>query len=142
MADISSSSALAPADWSALPSRRDLIERIERLAVPADAKALLGQLATVTAQVGGKLVEIGRRILAFVFEMVKTFPNTLFGLLTAHVVTVLIASAPLLGALLGPMLAPLLAAFAIGMGAVADMQGGNLRAHVDALVAEFRAIFA
>lgn len=112
------------------------------MAASADAKALLAQLATVTVEVGGRLVEAGRRILSFALEMAKAFPNTLFGVVVAIIMSVLIASIPFLGGILGPLLAPILLAYGLGSGAITDMKEGALRRRVEALEAEFRAMAA
>ena len=52
----------APAPAPTLPTRRELLDRIDRLAVSADAKALLAQLLATTPQIGGTIVQAGRRI--------------------------------------------------------------------------------
>lgn len=120
-----------------IPTRRALLERIDRLDIAADAKVLLARLVDVTVRVGGVLVEAGRRILAFVFETVKMFPNMIFGVIVAVVMGHLIASAAILGALLGPLLAPLLIAFGLGAGAMMDVADGGLRARVERLARSF-----
>lgn len=114
-----------------LPPRRDTLDRIDRLAVSADAKVLLARLLDATATVAGRVVEIGRRILSFVMDTVRLFPNTTFGVIIGYVMMLLIGSMAALGALLGPMLGPLLVALGMGIGAVIDVQDGALRARVD-----------
>lgn len=126
----------------ALPRRRDLLERIDRLAVSADAKALLARLHAVTVEVGGRIVEVGRRILAFAFEMLKTFPNVTFGVIVALVMSMLIASIPLLGGLLAPLLTPLLLAIGLGAGALADLKEGAMARRVQHLEAQFQTLTA
>lgn len=129
-------------DWSDLPSRRDILDRIDRLDVSADAKLLLAKIATTTMDVGGRIIAAGRRIVAFVFDLMKKFPNTAFGVIIALVVSSLVASIPLLGLVLGPLLAPLLLAFGLTAGAVQDLKDGALRARVADLEAEFRTVAA
>lgn len=129
-------------DWTKLPSRRELLGRVDRLAISADAKLLLANLATATVEVGSHLLEVGRRILAFAFEMAKAFPNTLFGVIIAVIVSMLIASIPFLGAILGPLVAPLFLAFGLASGAMQDLKEGALRRRVEQLEAEFRAVAA
>lgn len=127
-----------PIAWNELPSRRALLDRIDQLSISADAKLLLADLLTATIDIGGRLIEAGRRILAFILEMARQFPGTVFGV----ALSMLIASIPLLGGLLGPLLAPLLIAFGLGSGALSDLKDGALRQRVAALEAEFRAITA
>lgn len=126
----------------ALPSQRDLFQRIDRLGLSADAKALLARLCAVTIEVGGRIVEVGRRILAFAFEMLKTFPNVTFGVIVALVMSMLIASIPLFGGLLGPLLTPLLLAIGLGVGALADLREGAMARRVQHLEAQFRMLTA
>lgn len=120
-----------------MASRREISDGIERLAVSADAKVLLNQLSGVTIKVGNALVEVGRRILSFTFETVKLFPHITLGLAVGFTMWWLIGSAALLGALLGPILGPLLVAFGLGMGAMADVADGGLRARVEKLARSF-----
>lgn len=129
-----------PATWIALPTRRELLDGIERLDISADAKLLLSNLATMTLNVGGRLIEAGRRILAFAFELARAFPNTAFGVIIAVIASMLIASVPLLGGLLGPLLAPLLIAFGLTSGALTDLKDGSLRRRVATLEDEFRVV--
>ncbi len=125
---------------SAPASRRELTARIERLAVSADAKALLAQLLATTAQIGGRIVEVGRQIVHFAFETLKRFPNAAFGVIVGVAMSMLVGSVPVLGLILGPLLGPLLVAFGLGMGAIADMRDGAIGARVRLLEAEFRAM--
>jgi len=115
------------------PSKRDLRDRINRLSISADAKALLNDLADVTVDVGGKVIAAGRQILAFVFDLAKRFPNTTFGVIVALIVSSLIGSIPLLGFVLGPLLAPMLLAFGLAAGALADLNEAAIRSRVSQL---------
>ncbi len=119
-----------------MPPKRVLRDRIDRLSVSADAKALLNDLLEMAIEVGGRVIA-GRRILAFVFDLVERFPNTAFGVIVASVVSTLIASIPLLGLVLGPLLSPLLLAFGLAAGAIADLKDAPLRARVGALERHF-----
>ncbi|NBB40114.1 MULTISPECIES: hypothetical protein [Sphingomonadaceae] len=112
------------------PSKRVLRDQIERLSISADAKALLNDLLDVVIEVGGRVIAAGRQILAFIFDLVRRFPNTTFGVIVALVVSSLITSIPLLGLILGPLLSPLLLAFGLVAGAIADLKDAPLRARV------------
>lgn len=120
-----------------MPTKRVLRDRIDRLSVSADAKALLNDLLEMAIDVGGRVIDAGRRILAFVFDLVERFPNTTFGVVVALVVSTLIASIPLLGLVLGPLLSPLMLAFGLAAGAIADLKDAPLRARVGALERHF-----
>ncbi len=123
-----------------LPSRTELHDRIDRLTVSADAKALLSQIVDVTALVGGKVVQVGRKIISFILETFKMFPNTAFGLIVGYVIATLIASIPFIGAVLGAFLGPLLIALGLLRGAIEDMKTAAIRQRVAALEAEFRSL--
>lgn len=120
-------------------SRRDILIRIERLDVPADAKVLLARLVELTVAVGERLHAIGRQILSFVFEVVQVFPNTTFGLVIGAVLAVLVGSMALLGGLLGPIFGPLLIALGVGIGALEDIKHSALREQVAAFRARTEA---
>lgn len=119
------------------PSKRVLRDQIERLSISADAKALLNDLLDVVIEVGGRVIAAGRQILAFIFDLVRRFPNTTFGVIVALVVSSLITSIPLLGLILGPLLSPLLLAFGLVAGAIADLKDAPLRARVADLERHF-----
>ena len=61
-----------------LPLRK-IEEMLERTDLSADAKSIALEVASRTIVVGGQIVQIGRKIVSFALELVKTFPNTLFG---------------------------------------------------------------
>ena len=123
-----------------LPTKHQLLERIDSLPISADAKALLHDLVSVSVEVGGRLIAVGRRIVAFVFDMVRDFPNTTFGLIVAFVISALIASVPIIGPILSAFLAPLLVAFGLAKGALADLQHRQITGRVKALESEFAAV--
>lgn len=125
--------ALEPA-----PPRRELRDRIDRLALSADAKALLDDLLDVVIDIGGKIIAAGRQIVAFIFDLARRFPNTSFGVIVALVISSLVASIPLLGLVLGPLLSPLLLAFGLAAGAIADLKDAPLRARVSDLERHFK----
>ncbi|MGC9447911.1 hypothetical protein [Cereibacter johrii] len=125
--------AAALAEVSRSQPLRLMLGRIERLNVSADVKALLRDLARITLRVGEAVVSIGRKIIDFAFELVKSYPSTTFGLATGLIVGTLVAGIPLLGPLLGPILTPLLSAFGLTLGALEDLKDGGVRRRIDAL---------
>lgn len=105
---------------------RTIIDRIERMDISADAKALLRDLARITIRVGEVVVAIGRKVVDFAFELMKAFPNTVFGVIIGLIVAALVGSVPVLGALL----APLAVAFGLAKGALEDVKNSGLRGRV------------
>lgn len=120
-----------------LATRREIADKLDRLAVSADVKLLMTQLAALTVKVGDAIIEVGRRIMSFVFETVKLFPHITLGVVVGFTMWWLIGSAAILGALLGPIIGPLLVAFGLGVGAMADVADGGLRARVEKLARSF-----
>ena len=116
-----------------LPERK-LVQLIERTNLSADLKAILTDLTRFTMKIGGKVLAIGRKILSFVFDLVKAFPGIAMGAIAALVVTALVAGIPLLGPQLSALLGPLLLALGIGAGALKDLTNENLEARINTLV--------
>ncbi|MFC3527855.1 hypothetical protein ACFOMH_06665 [Paracoccus mangrovi] len=128
---------------NASPSERKLIELIERTNLSADLKAILCDLARITVRVGGKVVAIGRRILAFALDLIRTFPGMAAGAVVALVLAGLIDSIPGIGnRYLMAVLTPLLLAIGIGIGALRDMTSPDFNVRVGALVDSFRVLVA
>jgi len=64
-----------------LATRREIADKLDRLAVSADVKLLMTQLAALTMKVGDAIVDVGRRIMSFAFETVKLFPHITLGVI-------------------------------------------------------------
>lgn len=124
-----------------LPTRRQLHAQLERLDISADAKVAIAEVIDLTSVAADRVIEIGRRIVAFAFELLRQFPH--IGVLTilAVILNALIASVPLLGALLSSLLGPLLLVGGIAVGTLLDLRDGSLRDGVDLLTRQFQAIF-
>lgn len=105
---------------------RAVIDRIDRMEMSADAKALLRDLARITIRVGEVVVAIGRKVVDFAFELMKAFPNSIFGVIVGLIVAALVSSVPVIGALL----APLAVAFGLAKGALEDVKDSGLRGRV------------
>jgi hypothetical protein len=118
-------------DWANLPSKRTLQGQLDHVAMPADAKVLMGKLLETTTEVAGRIIEIGRQILAFVLDLLKRYPATGLGALVGLTVTFLLGSVPLLGLVLAPLLGPLLTAFMISQGALVDMQNSAIEKQIE-----------
>jgi hypothetical protein len=126
-------------DWANLPTRRELGRQLDHLFLPADAKVLMGRLLETTADVGGRMIEVGRSILTFVFDLMKRFPGTTLGAVVGLTVTSLVGSIPLLGLVLGPLVGPLLAAFMITTGALSDMRNSTIERQIELFSAKLDA---
>lgn len=132
---------IVPYDWAELPSRRELHRRIDNLALPAEHKLALTRMSDLTTQMGDRVIEIGRRIVSFAFELARHFPSLTFAVLLALVVNALLVGVPLLGPLLQPLFGPIVLAAGVTIGGLADLREGDMRDRVESLVAEFNRIF-
>lgn len=125
-----------------LPTRRQLHAQLDRMALSADSKVLMAQLLDTTAEVAGRIVEVGRQILAFVIDMLKRFPNTGLGLVVGLTLTVVIGAIPVLGVVLAPLAGPILTAFMVTSGAMADMKNSSLEKQIHMFSAKLNAVFS
>ncbi len=128
--------------WDKTPSRRELASHLDRIAMPADAKVLMGKLLETTTEVAGRIIEIGRQILAFVLEVARRYPNTAFGLVIGLTLSFLVGAIPLFGLVLGPLLGPVLLAFTVGTGAIADMKNSVIDKQIELFSAKLDAVLA
>lgn len=119
--------------------RSMLNRRIERLNISADMKVILSSLLDTTIEVGGKLMNVGARVVAFIFDLAKAYPGVAFGVIAALVLAFLISSIPLIGPILSPFLTPLLLIVGIGLGALNDLTDGAMRQRLAGLESQFKA---
>jgi hypothetical protein len=118
--------------------RKTIQRQIERLDAPADVKATLSALVDKTIDVGGKIIDFGARVLAFIFDLAKSYPNLTIGLVAALVMSYLVSSIPLFGPMLSPLLTPLLLIVGVGIGALNDMTDARTRQRLSSLEKQFR----
>jgi hypothetical protein len=118
--------------------RAAINRRIDRLDVSADMKSVLSRLVDATIVVAGKLVDIGARVMTFVFELAKAYPGIAFGAVVALVLSYLISSIPVVGPVLSPVLTPLLLIIGISLGALDDLTDGGMRARLANLQTQLR----
>lgn len=131
---------MADASGSTRQADRTTIQRrIDSLDVSADLKALLSSLVGKTMEIAGQIIDVGGRILTFTFDLAKAYPGTAFGVLAALVLSYLVGSIPMLGAVLSPVLAPMLLIIGIGLGALNDMTDGPMRRELSTLGKQFQA---
>lgn len=119
--------------------RSTLNRRIERLNISADMKVILSSLIDTTIEVGGKLLNVGSRVVAFIFDLAKAYPGVAFGVVAALVLSFLISSIPVIGPILSPFLTPLLLIVGIGLGALNDLTDGAMRQRLAGLESQFKA---
>lgn len=117
-------------NWLSIPSRRDLMDQLARMELPADAKVVIAKLMDTTLIIGQKVFEIGKHVLVFVFDVMKRFRGIAFGVALALTVSFLVASTPLIGSALAALLTPLLLAFGLVQGALEDVRNGALRSDI------------
>ena len=122
-----------------LPERK-LLQLIERTQLSADLKALLSDLVKVTVKVGGRILAIGRKILTFVLDLVKTFPAIAMGAIAALVITAVVGAIPIFGTAIAAFLGPILLALGITAGALKDFTNDKLNERITALVDSFRVL--
>lgn len=118
--------------------RATINRRIKRLNVSADMKVILSSMVDTTIEIGGKLIDLGARVIAFIFELAKAYPGVAFGVVAALVLSYLISSIPMIGPLLSPFLTPLLLVIGIGLGALNDLTDSGMRARLDGLQAQLK----
>lgn len=120
-------------------NKKEVARQIERLDASADVKAMLNELLDLTAQVGGRIVDLGRRILAFILDLANTYPNITIGIVAALTLSYLVGSIPGVGPLLTPILTPLLLVAGIGLGALKDLTDDSMRRKLSSLEEHLRA---
>jgi hypothetical protein len=131
---------MGEANQGALRIDRAMIERrIERLEISADMKALLSSLVDKTIEIGGRIIDVGARIIAFILELAKAYPGIAFGVVAALVLSYLISMIPVIGPLLSPILTPLLLIVGVSLGALDDLTDGGMRAKLQALQTQLKA---
>ena len=120
-----------------VPSISDVERWLDQLSISADAKSHLLSIARVTVKIGQTVVEVGRKIMKTIRELVVRFPNTTFGVVVGIALTLLVGTIPLIGALLGGILGPLFMAFGLVQGAFADMREREIEHRMHILALEY-----
>jgi hypothetical protein len=102
---------------------RNLIDNIN---VSADTKALLYSFSKATITVGRAVVKIGKKILDFLFFLLKSFPSLTFGMVFGLVVGALIGAIPLIGVVLGAPATVLAVGLGVVLGGTNELKQGDL----------------
>lgn len=127
-----------PQSPTTLIDRAAIKRRIERLDAPADIKLLLEKLLDTTLAVGGKIIQVGSKILEVIFDFARTFPHVALGVAAALVISYLVNSIPILGPVLSPFVTPILLIVGIGYGALNDMMDLSMRTRMASVEAQLR----
>ena len=106
--------------------KKEINRMIDNLEISADAKALIKSIMDTVVKVGEVVLKIGKRIIEIVFDIVKRFPRASFGLVLGVILSVLVASIPIIGGILASFLAPVIIAFGLGAGFMKDMKGNPI----------------
>lgn len=106
--------------------KREINRMIDNLDISADAKAMIKSIVDKVIKVGDVVLRIGKRIVEIAFDIVKRFPYASIGLAVGVILSVLIDSIPIIGAILGSFLLPVLMAFGLGVGFMKDMRGNPI----------------
>lgn len=122
-----------------LPERK-LNQLLERTSLSADVKAIMSDIMHVTIKVGGKVLAIGRKILTFVLDLVKTFPAVAMGTIVALVITAVVGSVPIFGPPLAAFVGPILLAIGVTAGALKDFTNDKLQERISNLVESFKVL--
>ena len=97
-------------------SKKQLERRIDNLAIAAEFKLALASFMSATIKIGAAVLNIGRRILEIVFDLVKRYPNFTFALVMRLVGALVLEVVPWLA----PVLIPLLTAMDLGFALAKD----------------------
>lgn len=127
-----------PQSPTALVDKAAIKRRIERLDAPADIKVLLEKLLDATLVIGGKIIQVGSKILDVIFDFARAYPHIALGVAAALVISYLVHSIPVLGPILSPFLTPVLLILGIGLGALNDMMDLSMRARMAGVEAQLR----
>ena len=122
-----------------LPERK-LNQLIERTNLSADVKAIMSDIVHVTVKIGGKVLAIGRKILTFVLDLVKTFPAIAMGTIAALVLTAVVGSVPVIGPPFAAFIGPFLLAIGVAAGALKDFTNEKLQDRINDLVESFKVL--
>ena len=127
-----------PPSPTMLVDKAALKRRIEQLDAPADIKVLLDKLLDATLVIGGKIIQVGSKILEVIFDFARACPHVALGVAAALVISYLVHSIPVLGPILSPFLTPILLILGIGLGALNDMMDLSMRARMAGVEAQVR----
>ncbi len=107
-------------------TNRDLIViEAAKAGLPAEFATRLAELWDHTQEIGGKVWEIGKLVVARILDFIKVNPGLTVGIAIGAAVGALVASVPLLGAMLGPLATLIAVVFGIKEGVAMDGATAN-----------------
>ena len=112
-----------------------LQERIDSLAISAEAKLFLGQISSAVVSVGITLIEVGKKVVQIALYLAHQFPMAGLGVILGLLLGALVSSIPILGFLLGPLVGPIAAAFGLVKGVMEDFKNKELQRKIQDAVA-------
>ena len=134
--DVSKLEELNPINTKTI-SDDSITQWIRNLGVSAEMKNLLEQLCEIVVRVGNKVFHIGRKIIEIGIKLARQYPNTVFALIVASIIGLMIGAIPILGGVLGPILLPLLIALGLAFGFWTDMNDKMLETKIGNSIAVF-----
>lgn len=123
-------------------SNEQIKKTIDNLDISADAKSALYTLSTITVKAGKYVIKLGRKLIDFVAETFKEYPNAGFGLIFGAILGFLISTIPFIGIVLGPIVTPILMAIGMSGGIFFDIQDKSLERKINAFNSKFQAFKA
>jgi ABC-type polysaccharide/polyol phosphate export permease len=97
-------------------SKRQVKHKLDNMNISADARAMLHTLIDVTLKVGKVVIQIGKKIIEFVMDLLKHYPHAGFCMILGLILGTLVASIPAIGFVLGWLVQPLFAALGLAIG--------------------------
>lgn len=96
-------------------SSSDFYAWLKGLGLPDEAAIRLKGVAEITAEVGKRVINVGKMILMKIIEFVKAHPNMGIGIAIGAALGALVNTVPLIG----PLLAPIATVLGVAVGALA-----------------------
>lgn len=110
---------------------------IDNLDVSADVKSLLYSFSKATIKVGEYVVKIGRKIIDYICNLFKAFPNVSFFMIFGAIAGLLVSMIPIIGWVLGPIVTPILMLAGMAVGIYEDLRDKQLERKVAEITAQF-----
>ena len=107
-----------------------LLLGIENLNVDNKTKSFLESVLNSTIDVGGTIINIGKKIIEVILYIVKKFPHGAIGAILGYLLGHIIASIPILGWVLKWVVVPLATITGAALGAKMDLSDKNLASEI------------
>ncbi len=107
-------------------SEEEIDRWIRGLAISADAKMIMSDIAKTTIRAGDFVIRIGRKILDVIEWLLREFPKATLGLILGAVIGTLVISIPVIGVVIGPLFKTIVMVLGITIGSVEDIKDKNM----------------